>query len=346
MFTTVISKIISFILAAVMIISFPINALTGRQRAKIARAEEGCSLSFAAISDTHIDEKTSFFSASLLKSGLNDMQNADEKLDALVFDGDITNHGYIKQWDIVADTVSQYDAAENIYLVIGNHDTWGPNEEDFTNPVDGVLPTFIKYNQQITGRQIDKMYYSDIINGYYFIMLGSESDETCAYLSDAQLEWFDGEMQKAAETKLPIFVFCHQSVNGTHGLPYNWELKKSDPPDEGGIGDQSDAVVEILKKYDNVFYFSGHIHAGFKNEGTGIGVDYSSVEYMQNNNGNKITLINIPCFTNPDFARGGHIANGCGWVVEAYEDNILLRARNFAAGTWLTKYDVAVELAD
>ncbi len=65
---------------------------------------------------------------------------------------------------------------------------------------------------------------------------------------------------------------------------------------------------------------------------------------MQNDNGNYVTLINTPSFTNPDFIRGGHIPNGCGWVIEAYEDFVLLRARNFAAGTWLTKYDVAVPL--
>ena len=344
MFSTAFSKIISFFLAAVMIVSFPINLLIGKQRAKIARAEDGCGVCFAAISDTHIDEKTNMFCAGVLKSGLSDMEKAQDRLDALVFDGDITNHGYIKQWDIFSSAVSQYDTADNLFLVIGNHDTWGPNREDFTNPVDGVLPTFIKYNKEIAGRDIDKMYYSDILNGYYFIALGSESDSTCAYLSDEQLNWFDGEMAKAARTGLPIFVFCHQSVNQTHGLPYNWELNKNDPPDEGGIGDQSDAVVEILKKYDNVFYFSGHIHAGFKNEGSKIGVKYSSVEYIENNNGNNITLINIPCFANPDISRGGHIANGCGWVVEAYNEKVLLRARNFTAGTWLTKYDVSIEL--
>lgn len=344
MFSTVIAKIISFMLSAVMIIGTPFNLLTGKEHAAIARAEENCRLGFAVVSDTHIDEKTSFYSASVLKSGFIDMQKASDRLDAVVFDGDITNHGYIKQWDIFAQAVSDYDISDNVYLVIGNHDTWGPNREDFQNPVDGVLPTFVRYNKEIAGRDIEKTYYSDVMNGYYFIALGSESDSTCAYLSDEQLEWFAGEMEKAQRTGLPIFVFCHQSINQTHGLPYNWELNKNDPPDEGGIGDQSDAVVEILKKYDNVFYFSGHIHAGFKNEGSKIGVDYSSVEYMENDNGNSVTLINTPCFANPDFMRGGHISNGCGWIVEAYADKVLLRARNFSAGTWLTKYDVCIEI--
>ncbi len=280
MFTTIIAKIISSFLAAVMTITFPINLFTGKEHERIARAANGCGVSIAVFSDTHINEKTSFVSDSMLKTGLMDLQNAAEKPDALVFDGDITDHGYIKQWDIFAKTVSQYDTAESVYLVIGNHDTWGPYEDDnYTDPVNGVLPTFVRYNKEITGRDIDRMYYSDVVNGYYFIMLGSEGDHTYADLSDAQLAWFAAEMEKAAQTKLPIFVFCHQPVNQTHGLPETWDWKRpKEPLDTGGLGAQSDAVAAILKRYDNVFYCSGHIHSGFRNEDSKIGMKYASVE--------------------------------------------------------------------
>ncbi len=45
-----------------------------------------------------------------------------------------------------------------------------------------------------------------------------------------------------------------------------------------------------------------------------------------------------------DVIHGGHLFNGCGWVVEAYDGEVLLRARNFATGTWLTRYDQTVKL--
>ena len=150
-------------------------------------------------------------------------------------------------------------------------------------------------------------------------------------------------MEKAAASGLPIFVLMHQPVNGTHGLPYNWEMHEGDPPEEGGIGPQSAQVEAILKKYDNVFYISGHIHAGYKNGGK-FGAQYASVETMRNDNGNPVTLINLPSYMYFDFIHGGHPANGCGWVIEAYDDEVLLRARNFASGTWLTRYDTAVPL--
>ena len=345
MFLKILVKLVSVFLSAVMFVSSPLGLITGSKEARITRAQEDCGVSFAVISDTHLRGNYKMIFQGMLELGLADMGKAKDKLDAVVFDGDITDHGYYDQWDVFADAMSKYDVAEKTFVVVGNHDTWGPNRDDFENPVDGVKPTFIRYNKQISDRDVTEMYYSDIVNGYYFIALGSERDNTYAYLSDTQLRWFAQEMDKAAATGLPIFVFLHQPINQTHGLPYNWEKNKDDPPDEGGMGDQSDRVVEILKQYDNVFFITGHIHGGFKNEGSRIGVEYASVEYMENNNGNKITLVNLPSYMYPDFVHGGHIANGCGWVVEAYKGEVLLRARNFGTGTWLTKYDIAVKLA-
>ncbi len=339
-----IAKVVSILLAMAVALTSPLSMFTGVKEHKMRRAEEDCRLSFATISDTHLRGNFKLVFQGMLELGLVDMSTAVDRLDAVVFDGDITDHGDIDQWDVFADAVSKYDVADNIFVVTGNHDTWGPNRDDFNNPEDGVLVTFTHYNKVVSDRDISQMYYSDIVNGYYFIVLGSEADRTSAFLSDEQLEWFAAEMEKAGETGLPIFVFLHQPINQTHGLPYNWELNKDDPADEGGIGDQSDRVAEILRKYDNVFYISGHIHGGFKNEGSVIGPSYSSVEYMENDNGNKITLINLPSYMYFDFIHGGHIANGCGWVIEAYEGKVLIRARNFATGTWLSGYDKTIEL--
>ena len=341
---TIFTRFISLFISVLMFVTAPLALLSGEKQQKISHAEEGCKLSFATISDVHM--KNMWGEQKVLELGLYDMEKAEDQLDALVYTGDITDHGYIEMWDRVADAMSKFTPAKESFLVVGNHDTWGPNRDEFDNPVDGVKPTFIKYNKQISDRDISEMYFSDIVNGYYFICLGSEEDHTDAYISDAQLQWFDAEMQKAQATGLPIFVFLHQPIIGTHGLPYNWELDKNYDEDDGGIGAQNDAVVEILKKYDNVFFITGHIHTGLKEEGAKIGVEYASVEYMDNNNGNKITLVNVPCYMYFDFTRGGHFGNGCGYVIEAYENKVLLRGRNFITGKYLTKYDVEVPLVD
>jgi hypothetical protein len=38
------------------------------------------------------------------------------------------------------------------------------------------------------------------------------------------------------------------------------------------------------------------------------------------------------------------MVNGTGFVFEVYDGEILLRARNFATGTWLENYDVTIEI--
>ncbi len=338
------AKLVSLLLTAVMLLSAPIGLLSGKKVAKITHAAPDCRVSFAAISDIHLRGNFKPIFQGMLDLGLNDMSNAKDRLDAVAFVGDITDHGDFDQWDVFAEAVGDFDIADNKLVVVGNHDTWGPNRDEFENPEDGVKPTFIHYNKVIADRDITEMYYSAVINGYYFIALGSEADHVSATLSATQLAWFAGEMEKAAATGLPIFVLMHQPINQTHGLPYNWELNKDDPLDEGGIGDESDEVVNILKQYDNVFYISGHIHSGYKNAGSKLGAPYASIETMENNNGNLITLINLPSYMYFDFIHGGHLFNGCGWVIEAYDGEVVLRARNFATGTWLTRYDQTVKL--
>ena len=283
MFLKIFVKLVSMFLAVIMTVSTPLGLIEGKKEAKIARAKDDCRVSFGAISDTHLRGNFKFIFQGMLELGLEDMEKAEDKLDAMAFVGDITDGGQYDQWDVFADALSKYDIAANKLVVVGNHDTWGPNREEFDNPEDGVKATFIRYSKEISGRDVTEMYFSDVINGYHFIALGSEADHVSATLSDTQLEWFAAEMEAAAADGLPIFVFLHQPINGSHGLPYNWELKKDDPEDEGGIGDQSAQVVEILKRYDNVFYVSGHIHAGYKQETSKIGAKYGSVEYLENN---------------------------------------------------------------
>ncbi len=326
--------------------SSAVSFCKGVQKAPIAKTQP-CT-SFAVLSDLHIRSGpfwTPVFRL-LLQPAMRDLASARDRLNAVVFNGDLTNEGAFAQWNLLAEKTGQYDIAKQIFLVTGNHDNWGPNREEFDNPVDGVRPTFIKYNRVISGRKVGDMYYAGMVNGFPFIVLGSEDDGTDAYLSPKQVQWFARAMKKAAAKERPIFVFLHQPLNGTHGLPFSFDCDVNADPDDGGVGEQSARVERILKKYDNVFLITGHLHAGFKNEDAAWGADYATVEFMKNDRGNNITLVNTPSYTILDFMRGGLIAMGCGWIVEVHKHEVLLRARNFMTGQWLSSFDVAVPLAD
>lgn len=328
---TVLVKFVRALLVGVMSLSFIFTPITGDKEGKITRAKDGCKASFAVISDTHL--KDNFIRQGMFELGLADMEEAEDRLDAVVVDGDITDHGNVDMWDCFAEAVGKYDIADDLIIVEGNHDTWGPVDGD----LELTKQTFIDYNKKISGREIENMYYTTEIKGYPVIVLGSEGNHTSADVSQTQIDWFAAEMEKASATGLPVFVFFHQSFNQTHGLPYTWEMNEDDPPERGGIGDASGALWNIISKYNNVFYISGHIHGGFSNADEGN--EFVSVEQHDG-----VTLINVPCFEYPDVRRGGHVSNGTGYIFELYDDELILRARNFATGTWYTKYDMSFSI--
>lgn len=289
----------------------------------------GVLLNFAAISDTHIDG--SFLWTMELEMALADMEDARAPLDALVLAGDITDHGEKEQWDVVAETFGAYTPAQNILLASGNHDTW-TDEGGYA----AARSNFLQYTQTIAGLELDEVYYSTNINGYPFILLGSESDSVAAHISDRQLAWFAAAMEEAAAAGKPIFVVCHQPLNGSHGLPGTWG--DSNPsPETGGIGAASSAVEEIMKSYDNVFFISGHIHSGIGDKVTQALHDYKSVE-----SDGTFHSINLPAFAyaNPR----GQLAGGNGFQFEVYEEQVVIRARSYTAGLWYTLYEYEIPL--
>lgn len=290
---------------------------------------EDCKLNFAVISDIHMTGEQA--RADMLRFGLQDMQQAKSPYDLLVCTGDLTDHGEPEEWAMLAGAFADYTPAKNIILAQGNHDTW-TSDDDYALSRE----LFIEYNKTISDREIDKVYYSTKINGYTFIVLGSEADHVGMTVSDEQIEWLRAEMEKASADGLPIFVVCHWPINESHGLPETWG--DDEPmPDDGGIGDKSAEVESILKSYDNVFMLTGHIHSGFTKEGQEGVYGYLSVE-----SDGSFHSINLPQYMYVTIR--GRIANGTGFTIEVYEDTVEIRARSFSAGVWYTDYNYSIEL--
>lgn len=290
---------------------------------------DNCKLNFAAVSDIHM--KDDGLRAFMLEFGLADMENADRELDALVCSGDLTDHGYAEEWEALVGAFEGYKPAKNIILAQGNHDTWTEDEG-----YNLAREYFIKYTEEITGRKIENEYYSTQVNGYTFIVLASEYDHTDMYISPAQLAWLEAEMAKAAKDGKPIFVISHWPINQSHGLPVSWGDEEYEP-DEGGMGDQSDEVKAILKKYKNVFLITGHIHLGLKNEDQIGRYTYASVE-----SDGSFHSVNLPTYMYVNI--DGRIANGTGYQFEVYDDRVELRARSYSASVWYTDYNHTIPL--
>lgn len=324
-----------FISIVLSIATFVAPAQTaGMTDANAPLDSENCKLNFVTVSDTHVkDGIEGVLKDFMFEVTMTDMEKAEEKLDALVIAGDITDHGYPEQWQYTEELLGRYDVADRILLAMGNHDTWTRDDEG-SRTAKGL---FMEYNRKITGKLVGNVYYSTKINGYPFIVLCSEADNTSAYISDKQINWLKSEMKKASKSDKPIFVISHWPLNKTHGLPVSWGDEDYDDM-TGGFGEQSDRINKILQKYDNVFLISGHIHNGFSNAETKSELGYETIEKVGN-----IYSVNLPPLNG--FSENGSQLPGYGYNIEVYDDEVVFRARNYMTGSWAPRYNYTIELS-
>ncbi len=281
------------------------------------------------VSDVHLDIKHPqpqvpvFF----LCRALNEAKK--NNADAFITVGDTTSRGNRINWDYARQAFKKVpDSAKNIIFTVGNHDCWSDGEDEYACGIG----EYYSACKELAGRDLEKPYFATYINGYSFICLGNESDMGCdADISDTQLMWLKNELEKATKDGKPAFVFCHQSLNGRHGLPRTWEKKERPDwnPEEGGIGEKSEQVAEILKSFKNVFYFSGHSHMGLCGEEMQAKEGYSSFQCEDG-----VHLINLP-----SLSCGNHHGNknglGLGLRLEIYSDKVCIRPRDFKLGRFI-----------
>lgn len=318
------------VLTFLNIFTWPVFGFYAGENNYKVKNDEEILLNFAAISDIHMTDE--WARVQVLQCGLWDMENAEDELDALVLAGDLTDNGQAYEYENLKKAFAPYTPAREIITAEGNHDTW-TDENDEYGP---AKENFLKYSKEISGRDLENAYYTTEINGYTFIVMASEGTNTAATISKAQLKWLREEMDKAAEKGLPIFVISHWPIAESHGLPETWEAGETDRL-RGSFGKQNDEVEAILKDYENVFMISGHVHNGFVNDRQKDIYGYASVE-----SDGTFHSINLPTFMYVNFR--GRAANGCGYSIEVYEDEVLVRARSFTADVWYTDYDVTIPI--
>lgn len=259
-------------------------------------------LTFAAVSDTHVMDES--FDAYYLNRIFEDVENSGQKMDAIVIAGDLANCGLKDEYNAFFGVLDKETVIPHKIIASGNHDMRAMFNRN-SKLIQGKVEEYL--NIDVNG----KNYYSYDINGYTFIIMGTEKQiSERAYISDEQLAFLDSELARATKDGKPAFVICHQPLANTHGLPAVWKT--------GDLGEQSEQVRAILTKYDNVFYLNGHLHDGI--------YEKSTEELAEN-----VYSINLPTFRK-DNDFGSHSENGLGYYIEVYDDEVIFTARDFKRG--------------
>lgn len=276
-------------------------------------SREDAELVFTVLSDVHVEgnNKDKF---ELFGEGLRDVNSA-ERNDALVFLGDNTMNNQVIELSAFYGLLKKYNQIDTTLMVTGNHDLC-PSDYNVGDYED-LKDRFFDYKSEyIKAQYDDSVYYSYNMNDYKFIVLGSESDAGVQEdISDEQLEWLETELENAEENGKPIFIFNHYPLNHT------WENVWL----EGHIGEDSDRLRTILTECNRkIIYFSGHLHMGLYD---------NQVSYVNEDN---VTYINVPAFGAENTDGDADIQHqGMGFYVEVYENEVLIRVRNFAEHKWM-----------
>ncbi len=259
------------------------------------------------------------------RAAAEDLGNASTDIDALILVGDIAENGLQCEYEVVTNHLAD-SGVKNYLFAVGNHDVR-------LRLYKQVVSRFTEFQNNLNDKAesdlaIDKLNYTYEINGYTFIVMGTDRTEfEESYFGEEQLKWLDSTLAAKAKDGKPVFVIVHQPLALTHGLPLTWgngTNKKA-----GHVGEQSDELEAIMNKYKNVIMLNGHLH-------TGLG------QYNYEKVGN-FHSINVPStsIVNKD---GEYNDAGTGYMVEVYADKVVFRARDFAKGTYLPDYDIEIAL--
>lgn len=269
--------------------------------------EEECRLCVSVISDVHI-EGNNLPRYNVFGRILKDAKNNSFGNDAAVFLGDNTMNGQNIESLLFYGAVNNAKISDNTLIVCGNHDV-GNGDGDYEQLKD----RFLSYNNGVLGLGIDKPYYYKVVNGYYFIVLAPECLTVSEMpLSGEQLKFLDDTLTLAAAEGKPAFVCAH----------HPWDYFCLYDPETGEADYDDQSLYNILKKYDDVFFLSGHTHM-------------PCFEGWTFNEYEGIKEVNLPRCT--ELAGGDReIFGGTGYTVqlEVYDNEVVGRVRNSYTGEW------------
>lgn len=264
-------------------------------------------LTFANIADTHlIDNESATIN---LGNFFADISNAKGKFDAVLIAGDLSEYGKIAEYNRFFNVFDQFKDEFKLFITMGNHDVrflFGRNQKIIMDKVKEYLGVDTQ----------GKSYYSYDVNGYTFIVIGTEKRVLeKAYITKAQMNFLDKELKRATKDGKPAFVMCHQAFAFTHGLPEVWKT--------GDMGEQNDDVRAVMEKYKNVFFINGHLHGG---------IFEKTMEIL--NADNNVISLSIPGYRKEN--NFGIRDCGVGYYCEVYDNKVVFTARNFVKGVPVT----------
>lgn len=276
--------------------------------------------SFGALSDVHVTygdlARTRFINAIKFFTD-------EEKVAFTCIAGDLTSSGTADQFrSYIAATEEAKNACSRTAVI---HDTTGNHDVEQGNATVDFLKAYADEKEPYASR---KLYYSFMQGDDLFIMFGMTGwpgkNGNSILFSDESMEWLENLLNANKNRRIFLFQHCpyFTSTNGIVkdgigaivGLP---------PPTGGYISSRSHPFMQLLNANPNVIFFHGHTHMPFYRQ-----TDYSGLNYAPD------LGVHIPSsatgrIQNADGGWANNDAESWGYVVDVYENHIVLKGRDF-----------------
>lgn len=258
--------------------------------------------SFGAVADSHINSESTERDRDYTRALT--YYNEVEKVAFVVNGGDLTDGGTAAELEKLRDLGKTYSAAP-VYVAAGNHDTLGDVQ---------TVTQFETY----TGNQ----HSFSFTHGYdVFILLGMALDreQTGRLFTDEQYQWLYETLEANRDKR--CFVFEHVFFDFSSGDPNNLLSYGNLLSDA-----EESLLAGLLSHYSNVIVMHGHSHFEFAMQQRN---DEANYDHKLGIHSVHIPSLGIPRNVNVDGTIEYINSGSEGYVVDVYENGVVLRGRDF-----------------
>ncbi len=320
------------------------------------RADYGEALyRFGALSDLHFDRYNYTLgddASMLFTNALNFLEKFDIELVAM--SGDLSNSGEREAFEKFQNITSNYSFP--VYTCTGNHDV----SEDFLLENWQELINNGVYSEQkadgikaVSSNGIDFVYSPDKIGGDVFIFLSqnlwskTQSGEN-RILTEQQLDWLEEQLNLYKGERVYLFFHTFLASPDGDGILTEGNCANPNGVNYSGYykyGSEDEARFrELLEENKNVIAFNGHSHWRYDMQ------KYNDKLNITDYDGTFATMVHISSVSSPRWMkdndknyRDGGLLTSEGYIIDVYEDHIVLTGIDFLRGEMLAYANYVIE---